>query len=129
MIKKFLLTIILLALNSPVYSLENHIIISDSHVKSVSVDNKDVLEANILPTINNDRRVLILRGLKEGKAVLTINLDERQDSFDIKVKSNETVIKQKDGYSFYTLDFPPEPIEIDAPPLPNDFPDILRGRI
>jgi len=129
MIKKFLLIIVLLVLNSPVYSLENHIIISDLYIKSVSVDNKDVISVSILPTINNDRHILILRGLQEGKAVLTINLENRQDTFDVKIKSDETIINLKEGYSFYTLDFPPEPLDIDPPPSQNNFPDILRGRM
>jgi len=128
-IKKFLLIIVLLVLNSPVYPLENHIIISDLYIKSVSVDNKDVISVSILPTINNDRHILILRGLQEGKAVLTINLDNRQDTFDVKIKSDETIIKLKEGYSLYTLDFPPEPLDIDPPPSQNNFPDILRGRM
>ena len=82
--KKLLLTILLLT--TPAFAFEDYMIISNSAVKSVDVQDESVLEAKILFTIDNERKVLIISPKKVGNTKIQVQTDDGQKNLKVTVK-------------------------------------------
>ena len=71
--KKFILTILLINIIQPALAFEDYMIVSNSIVKSVTVQNKNIIEAQPVFTISNEKKIIILTPLAEGKTDIIIN--------------------------------------------------------
>ena len=120
--KKILLTILLAT--APAYAFEEYMIISNSAVKSVAVQNQEILEAKPVFTIDNQKKIILITPLKEGKTKLNINLiDNNKETLDIKIENGKTHIKQNKKFNYFTIDIPPENLLVPLPPANSILPD------
>ncbi len=120
--KKTLLTILLAT--APAYGFEEYMIISNSAVKSVAVQNQEILEAKPVFTIDNQKKIILITPLKEGKTKLNINLiDNKKETLDIKIETEKTNIKQNKNFNYFAIDIPPENLLVPLPPANGILPD------
>lgn len=112
--RRILLTILLTAM--PACAFEDYMIISETPVKSVTVQDPEILTAKPVFTIDNEKKIIIVTPQKAGKTKVTVNLYEETKSLDIKVNENKTTIKPQAGFNYYLMDIPPHGITIPFPP-------------
>lgn len=115
--KKILFTLLFLLCSLPSYGEELEMVVGkvylmnfDSEIQNVFANNL-ALDAQILHTIFNDRRQLILRLKNENTAVLQVKTEEKLVNYNIKSSNKASS----------------ELLEIDIPPLENLDVDVLGG--
>lgn len=111
--KKILLTILLLS--TPAFAFEDYMVISNQPVKSVSVQNPEILDSAILFTIDNQKKDIILTPKKAGKTKVIVGLYNYTKKFDVKVSENKTSIDLPEGFNAFLMDSPPKAYEIPKP--------------
>lgn len=119
--KKLILTIILTA--TPACAFEDYMIISNSPVKSVAVQNQEILDAKPVFTINNEKKVIIITPKANGKTKINIDLFDKKESIDIKIDKEKTTIKPHKGFNYFSVDIPPEEYIIPLPPANEILPE------
>lgn len=112
--KKLLLALIIFITPVKAYALQDYLIFSDKPVKSVSVEDKSILRVFPVQTIDNSKQTIILKPIKEGKTSVTIKTFESQSVLKVKVKKDETLIKDCEGFDFMPADIPSENLMIDG---------------
>ncbi|MBQ8168544.1 hypothetical protein IJZ97_03915 [bacterium] len=123
--KKILLTILLTAL--PACAFEDYMIISSVPVKSVSVENSEILQAQPLFTIDNQKKVIIVTPKSKGKTKINVNFFDGTKTLDVKVYENKTMIKPQEGFNYFLMDFPPQEPYIPLPPANLILPEPPKG--
>lgn len=113
--KKLILTAILLSM--PGFAYENYMIISDLPVKSIVVENQEILSAKPIFTIDNSKKHIILYPHSQGKTNLSINLYDKKVNIDVKVEDDKIIIKEVKGFKHFAIDNPPKPYPIPEPPM------------
>ena len=119
--KKILLTILLMT--SPALAFEDYMIISDEPVKSVSVQNTDILDAKVLFTKNNKKRFVIIAPKKVGETKIYFYTYNNFKIVDVQVDDDNTYMETPEGLTSYELDSPPEPLDVPLPPTDTMFSD------
>lgn len=117
--KKFILTILLINIIQPALAFEDYMIVSNSIVKSVTVQNKNIIEAQPVFTISNEKKIIILTPLAEGKTDIIINTSDGEKILNVKITDKKTFIKPAEGFEYFQMDNPPDVIEIPEPPVPD----------
>lgn len=113
--KKILLTF-LLTNCIPAMAFEDYMIVSEQPVKTVTVQNENIVNVKPVFTIDNQKKLLIVTPKKSGKTKIYVTSADKVSMLDIKVTSKTTKITPHDGFEYYTIDIPPEEIFIPAPP-------------
>ena len=119
--KKLILTILLTA--APACAFEDYMIISNSPVKSVTVQNQEVLDAKPVFTINNEKKIIIITPKTNGKTKINIDLFDKKETLDVKIESEKTTIKPLKDFNYYSVDIPPEEYIIPPPPANEILPE------
>ena len=119
--KKLILTILLTA--APACAFEDYMIISNSPVKSVAVQNQEILDAKPVFTIDNKKKVIIITPKSNGKTKINIDLFDKKETLDIKIDTNKTTIKPHKGFNYFSVDIPPEEYIIPLPPANEILPE------
>lgn len=104
----------------PALAFEDYMIVSNSIVKSIAVENDKILDAKPVYTIDNEKKIIILTPLSEGKTKLLINTADGEKIIDVKITDKKTTIKPEEGFEYFEMDIPPEEIEIPEPPFIPD---------
>lgn len=115
MIKK-ILTILLMSCTLPAMAFEDYMIVSEQPVKSVTVQNENIVNVKPIFTIDNQKKLLIVTPKKTGKTKVYITSAGKVSMLDIKITSKTTKLTPHEGFEYYTIDIPPEEIFIPAPP-------------
>ena len=126
----------------PTWSYEDCIITTNGKLSDIKIQHNDIIDVFPLITILNDKNTLIVHPLKEGETKFTV-IKNNKDKFlfDVKVKENETILKDVEGFELFTIDAPPNAYEyyfdLDEPLAPDkdddfinnlDEPPVLRGK-
>lgn len=114
--KTFLISLIML-FASPVFAYQDYIIMTDKPVKFVYSENRNTAVVKPLYTIGNERNILILHCLAEGKAEIKVNFGDTQNVLKVKVNKKETKITPQKGFKYLPVDEPPFELEILEPPI------------
>lgn len=116
--KKFLLTTLLLLLSLPAFAFEDYMMISNTPVKSVSVQNPEILDVSVLYTIDNQKKNIIITPKKVGKTKINIGLSEQAGlkNVDVKITEKKTFINAPIDFNLFILDSPPVSYDIPKPP-------------
>ena len=114
--KKILLTIILLS--TPAFAFEDYMVISNTPVKSVSVQNSEILDVSVLYTIDNQKKNIIITPKKTSQTKINIDLLNQIGSkkIDVKITEKKTFINAPLDFNLFLLDSPPESYDIPKPP-------------
>ena len=110
----FFLIVFCLTLKS--FAFEDYILLSEKPIKKVISSNQEVIVANVLVTIMNEKNTVIIKSKSKGKAILTLTIDDEKFEIPIEVKDNKTVFKKNPLFEILKIDLPPESFEIDLPP-------------
>ena len=113
--KKFLLTILLLS--TPGFAFEDYMLISNHPVKSVSVQNPEILDVSVLYTIDNQKKNIIIAPKKAGKTKIVADTFADSKKIDVKVTEDKTFISVPDGFNLFLMDSPPKAYDIPEPPV------------
>lgn len=113
--KKILLTILLTSL--PACAFENYMIISETPVKSVAVQNPEILSAQPVFTIDNEKKIIVVTPKSSGKTSINIDLYGNKKNIEVKVTESSTHIKPQDGFNYYVMELPPQTVDILPPPM------------
>lgn len=119
--KKLILTILLTT--TPACAFEDYMIISNSPVKSVAVQNQEILDAKPVFTIDNKKKVIIITPKSNGKTKINIDLFDKKETLDVKIDTNKTTIKPHKGFNYFSVDIPPEEYIIPLPPANEILPE------
>lgn len=119
--KKFLSTILLLCTSLPAVAFEDLMIVSDEPVKKVFIQDNSIAEVRPVFTISNEKKIILVTPLKSGKTVIVIDTTAGAKNLELKVGKRNTAINQQDGFTYFSMDMPPEAIEIPLPPVNEDF--------
>lgn len=114
--KKNLMLLLILTNILPVCAFENYMIISEMPVKSVYAEDTKILDIKPVFTIDNEKNILILTAKKSGKTKIYLNLNGATKILNVNVNKNSTEIKPEKGFEYYSIDEPPNGIEILPPP-------------
>lgn len=112
--KKLLLALIIFITPVKAYALQDYLIFSDKPVKGVSVEDKSILRVFPVQTIDNSKQTIILKPIKEGKTNVIIKTNVSENVLKVKIKKDETLIKDCNGFDFMPADIPSEYLMIDG---------------
>ncbi|MFR1671411.1 MAG: hypothetical protein ACLSWI_00520 [Candidatus Gastranaerophilaceae bacterium] len=112
--KRTLLLLIVFLIPVKAFAYRDYVLFSDSPVKSVTVEDKSVLEAFPVQTIDNSKKTIILKSKKEGKTNIILITDNGKSYIEAVVKKDETDVKKIKGFDVKPFDFPPENLKIDG---------------
>ena len=113
--KKIFMTILLLS--APAFAFEDYMIISNQPVKSVSVQNPEILDASVLFTIDNTKKDIIITPKKTGKTKIIADMYVDSKKIDVKVTEEKTFIDAPEGFYLFLMDSPPKAYPIPKPPV------------
>ena len=112
--KRTLLLLIVFLIPVKAFAYRDYVLFSDSPVKSATVEDKSVLEAFPVQTIDNSKKTIILKSKKEGKTNIILITDNGKSYIEAVVKKDETDVKKIKGFDVKPFDFPPENLKIDG---------------
>lgn len=96
--KRTLLLLIVFLIPVKAFAYRDYVLFSDSPVKSVTVEDKSVLEAFPVQTIDNSKKTIILKSKKEGKTNIILITDNGKSYIEAVVKKDETDVKKIKGF-------------------------------
>ena len=99
-----------------VFAFDNYVLHTDKPVMKIISSDSDVIVANVLVTIMNEKDTVIVMPKKQGKAVLTFYFKDETIEIPVTVRKNKTVFKKHPKLNFIKLDIPPQIFQIDLPP-------------
>ena len=118
--KKFLLLFSLIILPSQAF--QDCVITTDGKLSDISIEQNDIIDVYPMFTIMNEKNILFVHPLKEGKTRLCVLKNNKNIvMFDVEVKSDETIISDEESFEVLGIDLPPEiqndeDLELDLPP-------------
>lgn len=118
--KKFLLLFSLIILPSQAF--QDCVITTDGKLSDISIEQNDIIDVYPMFTIMNEKNILFVHPLKEGKTRLCVLKNNKNIvMFDVEVKPDETIISDEEGFEILSIDTPPEmandeDFELDSPP-------------
>ncbi len=118
--KKFLLLFSLIILPSQAF--QDCVITTDGKLSDISIEQNDIIDVYPMFTIMNEKNILFVHPLKEGKTRLCVLKNNKNIvMFDVEVKPDETIISDEESFEVLGIDLPPEiqndeDLELDLPP-------------
>lgn len=119
--KKILSTILLLCTSLPAMAFEDLMIVSDEPVRKVFIQDSSIADVRPVFTISNEKKIILVTPLKSGKTVIVVDTTAGAKSLELKVSRRNTTINQQDGFTYFSMDMPPEAIDIPLPPVNEDL--------
>lgn len=116
--KKFLGLGILIAMVfvPRVMAYDNYIVHTAKPVMKVVSSDRDIVTANVLVTVMNEKDTILISPKGEGKAILIFEFKDETITVPVRVNKKKAVFKKNTGLEFVKLDPPPELFQIDLPP-------------
>ena len=116
----FLAFILLLFFTStPAHAFEDCIIINNSKLTDIKIEDNSIIDVFPLITIMNEKNTLIVHPLKTGETRFSVLKDGKNIIlFNVKVSEDQTYVEDVKGFEIFTIDCPPGiyEYELDAPP-------------
>ena len=99
-----------------VFAFDNYLLHTDKPVKKIISSDSNIITANVLVTVMNEKDTVIITPKHVGKAVLTFYFNDETVEIPVTVKKGKTVFKRKPKFNFIKIDDPPQLFQIDLPP-------------
>lgn len=112
---KRLLTILLLTA-TPACAFEDYMIISNSPVRAIIVENPEILNARPIFTIENEKKIILVTPQAKGKTRILVDLFGATKNIEVKVENNSTKLKPQEGFNYFVMDIPPQELPLALPP-------------
>lgn len=117
--KKITILFLLLFVSQCAFGFEDCMVISDSKLTDIRIEDNTVADVFPLVTIMNDKKLLIVHPLKEGSTRFSvIKGNKNKVFFNVRVKEDKTIIDEVEGFEIQQIDNPPNYYEfkLDTPP-------------
>lgn len=99
-----------------VFAFDDYVVHTTKPVNKVVSSDRNIVTANVLVTIMNEKDTILISPKSEGKAILIFEFKDETITVPVTVKKNRTVFKKNTGLEFVKLDPPPQLFQIDLPP-------------
>ena len=102
------------------YAFEDCIISADGKLTEIKLENNDIVDVYPIFTLMNEKNMLYIHPLKEGKTGFSILKNgKNRYNFSVVVDAEKTIIKGCEDFDILTLDIPPNvyEYELDEPPF------------
>lgn len=119
--KKILSTILLLCTILPAMAFEDLMVVSDEPVRKVFIQDNSIADVRPVFTISNEKKIILITPLKSGKTIIVVDTVAGAKSLELKVGRKNTTVSQQDGFTYFSMDMPPEGIDIPLPPVNEDL--------
>lgn len=106
-LKKAIITIISILLANVAYA-DSCIMITDYKINEVSCTDNSVISLNILTTLANEKRSIIVTSLKDGNCEFTIKLNKSNHKYKAVVENGKLKISGSGKIKILPVDLPPE---------------------
>ena len=117
MFKKVLFSIFtIFFIISQAYALEDYIVLSNKRIISVTSQNIDIVDVIPFFTIDNSKNIILVKPKQAGRTKIVFKFEDCEQTAQIKITENETIISDIDGLSYFVLDLPEGPLETLPPP-------------
>lgn len=119
MIKKFLISILILSVAQAVYAYEDCIITNSGKLTDINIEDNTIIDVYPIVTVMNEKNTLMVHPLKTGKTRFCVLKNNKSLAlFDAEIDEFETKINAPDGFEVLTLDSPFDEFEfeLDEPP-------------
>lgn len=104
---KKVMAMVLLSFALPAAALENYIMLTDFSVKKVVVRDDDILSAQSVYTLDNEKKQTILTPkVEDGETILFLLLPEGETKVDVKIQDGILTLGKKKGVKIFELDMP-----------------------
>ena len=120
MLKKiFIFLSLFIFSNIQAQAFEDYLIISDSKLVDIRIDNNKIIDVYPLITVMNEKNILVVHPLTTGTTRFSLlKNDKERVNFHVYVENDKTHIGNVDGFNILALDEPPtEEFELDLPPV------------
>jgi len=111
MLKKICTVLIISCVAAPVLAYENYMLMADKKVTGIKVLNEDILTLKPILSTKCEGNTMLVIPKCVGKTKISFCKGKKRVCIKVKVKQNETCIKNKNGVKFVKLDLPPELIQ------------------
>ena len=111
-----LILLVCVAFIPKVFAFDNYVVHTQKPVNKVVSSDRNIVTANVLVTIMNEKDTILISPKKEGKAFLIFEFKDETITVPVTVKKNRTVFKKNTGLEFVKIDSPPMLFQIDLPP-------------
>lgn len=108
--KKFVL-ILLILLVPQSYAFEDYIITSEIPVKLVESGDESIVQVVPVFTIDNSKKNIMVKALKEGKTFITIETD-KFEQINVEITEDKTILSPVEGLEYLLFDVPSLPPSI-----------------
>lgn len=109
--KRFMVLLLLL-FALPAAALENYIMLTDFSVKKVVVRDDDILSAQSVYTLDNEKRqTILIPKVENGETILFLLLPEGETKIDVKIQDGVLTLGRKKGIKIFELDMPEDSAE------------------
>ena len=127
--KRIILILIIIFLTKlPVLAYENCFLISNSPVRSVIVENTDIVDAKPVFTIDNQKKIIIITAKRSGSTKILVKHPDNVDAIlEVKITDKSTKVNLPSGFECYTIDETPDSVDILFPPL-KERNSVKKGR-
>ncbi len=99
-----------------VFAFDDYVVHTTKPVNKVVSSDRNIVTANVLVTIMNEKDTILISPKSEGKAILIFEFKDETITVPVTVKKNRTAFKKNTGLEFVKLDPPPQLFQIDLPP-------------
>lgn len=99
-----------------VFAFDDYVVHTTKPVNKVVSSDRNIITANVLVTIMNEKDTILISPKGEGKAILIFEFKDETITVPVTVKKNKTIFKKNTGLEFVKLDPPPQLFQIDLPP-------------
>lgn len=98
------------------FAFDDYVVHTTKPVNKVVSSDRNIVTANVLVTIMNEKDTILISPKGEGKAILIFEFSDETITVPVTVKKNRAVFKKNTGLEFVKLDPPPQLFQIDLPP-------------
>ena len=105
--KRAIITLITLLITNIAYA-DSYIMITDNKISEISCTDNSVINLNILTTLSNEKRSLIVSSIKDGCCEFTIKLNKSNYKYKAMVENGKLKISGSSKIKILPIDLPPE---------------------
>ena len=116
--KKWLVIAFILSINLQALAFEDYVVTTNGKLTKIEVFDNKILDVYPITTISNDKNTIFFHPLGVGKTKVSVLKNNKEKVFfNVDIKEDFTDIEKVEGFEIFSIDSPPESIELDLPPM------------
>ncbi|MFI3299953.1 MAG: hypothetical protein R3Y28_00890 [Candidatus Gastranaerophilales bacterium] len=111
---KKIVFILALIIGLRVEAFQDYVISSELPVLGVFSEDSDIVDLKPITTIDNEKKFIVMKVKSEGKVVIHIKTEDKNNKFSLNIKSDGVHFRKKKGFVFNKIDLPPENMHVNG---------------